>query len=155
MRPKLFSYLPLFFAAAFFLPVMAWSHCEIPCGIYDDEMRYEMLVEHINTIEKSMDQIVKLSAEADRNYNQLVRWVVNKEEHAVKFMDIVQQYFLNQRIKPVDSDAGEKYNDYVDQLKLMHQMLVYAMKCKQTTDKNNTEKLKELVAGSRALYFKE
>jgi nickel superoxide dismutase len=131
------------------------SHCEIPCGIYDDAMRYDMLSEHIKTIEKSMDMITTLSAEGEKNYNQLIRWVVNKEEHATKFMDIVWQYFLNQRIKPIDTDTGAKYDDYITQLKLMHQMLIYAMKCKQTTDKANIEKLSELVGQSRKLYFKE
>jgi len=136
-------------------PLFSWSHCEIPCGIYDDAMRYDMLEEHIKTIEKSMDMITQLSAEGEKNYNQIVRWVVNKEEHATKFMDIVQQYFLNQRIKPVDDSAGIKYDDYIKQLKFMHGMLVTAMKCKQTVDKVHTAKLSELVAKSKELYFKE
>ena len=34
--------------------VTAFSHCEIPCGIYDDAMRITMIQEHITTIEKSM-----------------------------------------------------------------------------------------------------
>ena len=117
-------------------------------------MRYVMLNEHITTMEKSMDQIIALSVEGDKNYNQLVRWVVNKENHADKFMEIVTQYFLTQRIKPVTADAGETYDDYVNHLKLFHEMLVSAMKCKQTVDKTHIEKLKGLVGKSYALYFK-
>jgi len=132
-----------------------WSHCEIPCGIYDDELRYDLLEEHITTIEKSMDMAVQLSAEGDKNYNQLVRWVVNKEDHANKFMEIVTQYFLTQRIKPAGSDAGDEYEYYITQVSLMHRMLVSAMKCKQTTDKSHVEKLRELVAESRKLYFEK
>lgn len=145
--------------AVFLMSVLAfstsWSHCEIPCGIYDDAMRYDMLEEHITTIEKSMDMVVKLSSEGERNYNQLVRWIINKEEHAGKFMDIAWQYFLTQRFKPVPADSVQEYGDYVAQLKMMHEMLIYAMKCKQTTDKANVEKLRQLVADSRKLYFKE
>jgi nickel superoxide dismutase len=141
--------------ATFFLPLMANAHCEMPCGIYDDGMRYDMLDEDIATIEKSMDMIIELSAEGEKNYNQLVRWIVTKEEHAQKFMDIISQYFLNQRIKPAAPEEGQKYTDYINQLTTMHQMLIYAMKCKQTTDKANTVKLKELLAESRTLYFKE
>jgi len=37
---------------------MIFSHCEIPCGIYDDPMRLDMMAEHIGTIEKSMKQIL-------------------------------------------------------------------------------------------------
>jgi nickel superoxide dismutase len=31
--------------------------CEIPCGIYDDEMRINMIAEHITTIEKSVKKL--------------------------------------------------------------------------------------------------
>jgi len=138
-----------------FAPASSWSHCEIPCGIYGDDMRYDLLEEDITTIEKSMNQINELSSAADINYNQLVRWIDNKEEHCNKVMDIVWQYFLTQRIKPVSADQGEKYNDYITHLTTFHEMLVYAMKCKQTTDLENVNKLKELVAKSRKLYFKD
>jgi nickel superoxide dismutase len=136
------------------IPAMLKAHCEIPCGIYDDQMRYDMLREHITTMAKSMTKIEELSAAADKNYNQIVRWVVNKEEHAVQFMDIVTQYFLTQRIKPIPPDAGEKYEEYVMHLKLYHEMLILAMKCKQTTDQDHIERLKSLVDESEMLYFK-
>jgi nickel superoxide dismutase len=134
---------------------VAWGHCEIPCGIYDDEARFAELEEHITTIEKAMTQITELSAAADKNYNQLVRWVTNKEDHAEQFQHIVWQYFLTQRIKPVAPDAGEAYDHYVAQTTNFHQMLVYAMKCKQTTDQANVVKLRELTAKARELYFQE
>nr|MBN2277303.1 superoxide dismutase [candidate division Zixibacteria bacterium] len=137
------------------LPPISRSHCQIPCGIYDDAMRYDMLEEHITTIEKSMNQINELSAASEINYNQLVRWITNKEDHCGKFMDIVWQYFMTQRIKPTAVDAGEEYNGYITQLTTMHEMLVTAMKCKQTTDTANTDRLKELVAKSKQLYFKD
>lgn len=154
MRVKLILFLSVMFiisAAA----ASSQAHCQIPCGIYDDELRYNLLEEDIRTIEKSMDMITQLSAEDEKNYNQIVRWVMNKEEHATKFMDIVSNYFLNQRIKPVDDTAGAQYDDYITQLTLMHKMLVTAMKCKQTTDKLNTAILSDLLAKSKELYFKE
>lgn len=141
-------------AFLFFSAQQASAHCEVPCGIYDDSARYQMLEEHITTMEKSMAEITRLSAEGDKNYNQLVRWITNKDDHANQFQEIVSQYFLTQRIKPVSSDAGEAYDIYVEHLRLFHEMLVYAMKCKQTTDHDNIEKLRELVASSRELYFR-
>jgi nickel superoxide dismutase len=129
------------------LPVaMAWSHCDIPCGIYDDRMRIQMIDEHIATIEKSMKEIVKLQEEKPISYNQLVRWVVNKEDHANQLQEIVSQYFMTQRIK---TDA----KDYEKKVAVLHQLLVYAMKCKQTTDLSNTQKLRELIEQFEALYF--
>jgi len=133
----------------------AWGHCEIPCGIYDDDARFDMLEEHITTIEKSMDEITRLSAEGDKNYNQLVRWVVNKENHAEKFIAIVSQYFITQRIAPVAPDQGQKFTDYQKSLTLTHQLIHYAMKTKQTVDKANTTKLRELVSQYREHYFKD
>ena len=51
------------------------SHCEIPCGIYDDEMRINMIAENITTVEKSMKQIIELSGQDKQNMKQIVRWV--------------------------------------------------------------------------------
>ena len=67
------------------------AHCQIPCGIYDDELRVKLIEEHIGTVEKSMNQIIALAKETPVNSNQLVRWVVNKEEHASEIQDIVDE----------------------------------------------------------------
>ena len=120
------------------------AHCEIPCGIYDDEMRMSLIMEHAGTIEKSMTQINEL--EKGGNANQLVRWVNNKETHANEVQHIVTQYFLTQRIK---FDAP----DYDKKLAALHEMLVYAMKCKQTTDVTNVEMLRQAAERFHKLYF--
>ena len=129
------------------------AHCEIPCGIYADSVRISLIKEHITTIEKSMNQINEISKSANPNYNQLVRWVTNKEEHAKKIQEIVSQYFLHQRIKPVEETSGDVYAKYQKHLQLLHHMLVFSMKCKQTTDLGFTEKLKATVADFEKAYF--
>ena len=43
------------------------AHCEIPCGIYDDQMRIAMIAEHLATIEKSMQKIMAIQKEKDHN----------------------------------------------------------------------------------------
>ena len=123
----------------------AFAHCEIPCGIYTDEMRVEMVEEHCKTIEKSMNQIAALSADPSKSANQLTRWVANKEEHADKVQGIVTQYFMTQRIKPSQDQYHEK-------LALLHAMLIDAMKCKQTTDPVHVAKLREHLAAFAKLY---
>jgi nickel superoxide dismutase len=126
-----FSLLALIFAVSF---QKSFAHCEIPCGIYEDHARIDLIKEHITTIEKSMNKINELSQSDAPDWNQLVRWVVNKEEHAKKIQDIVSQYFLHQRIKlPTEGDAGAR-EKYLTHLELLHTTLVYAMKTKQTTD---------------------
>ena len=139
-------------AATSFAP-RAQAHCEIPCGIYNDQMRIVMLLEHTETIAKSMRQIEALGAASPVNHNQLVRWVTNKEKHAEELQDIVTQYFLTQRIKPDMAGAGG--GSYEDMLATLHGMLVGAMKCKQTTDVEQTEKLSTLIRGFARMYFAE
>jgi nickel superoxide dismutase len=118
------KYFQLFcaFSIVFFVSSYAWAHCEIPCGIYDDQMRIDMIAEHITTIEKSMKQIVELGNQKSVDYNQITRWVMNKDRHANKIQHIVSQYFMTQRIS-LDAD---KYNE---KLTLLHKMLVFSMKC--------------------------
>ena len=135
--------------------VSAFAHCEIPCGIYGDETRIELMREHVTTIEKSMDMIETLSKEKKINYNQLIRWVDNKEVHAVKLQDIATQYFMFQRIKPKDDSDKEAYKKYMHELELMHRITVMAMKCKQSTDQTNTEKISKLIDEFEKSYFEE
>jgi len=138
--------------------ILAWNqsvsaHCQIPCGIYDDAMRFTMLEEHVTTIEKSINQIVDLSKDPAQNANQLTRWVMNKEDHADQFAEIVTWYFLQQRIKPTEARSGDEWDKYVLQIRLCHEMLVATMKAKQTTDLQYTEQLRKLVDEFRHSYF--
>ena len=132
---------------------VVFSHCEIPCGIYDDPMRLDMMAEHITTLEKSMNQINMLSEAGGRNYNQLVRWISNKEHHADAFTEIVTQYFMTQRIKPAAKGNTPDYQEYVHKLTLLHQMMVTSMKCKQTTDLENIAQLRSLLSEFRVAYL--
>jgi len=135
------------------LASIVYSHCQIPCGIYGDPTRFDMLAEHITTLEKSLKQITGLSKQDKPNMNQIVRWVHNKEKHADELSHIVTYYFMAQRIKPVDKEKDKAYEQYINKLTLLHEMLVYAMKAKQTTDLSNIEKLRTLLAEFQAVYF--
>lgn len=130
----------------------SFGHCQIPCGIYEDSARVEMIYEHITTIEKSMNKINELSKEGEKNYNQIVRWVMNKEDHANKIQTIVNEYFLIQRIKPV-SGPGHLYDHYVEHLANLHAISFYAMKCKQTTEVKNVAALRLSVEKFSKGYF--
>jgi nickel superoxide dismutase len=143
----------LFVSALSLSAFQSQAHCEIPCGIYGDSVRITLIYEHIETVEKSMNMINELSSQANPDYNQLVRWVVNKEEHAKKIQDIVSQYFLHQRIKPVDPSNEEAYAKYQKQLEALHHILVFAMKAKQTTDVDVTDTLRQKVGNFENLYF--
>ena len=136
-----------------FKPVV-FSHCEIPCGVYDDEMRFTMVEEYITTIEKAMKEIANLSGQQPPNFNQIVRWVTNKEKHAEDIQHIISQYFLTQRVKLVEKEDDNAHKICTEHLSLCHEILVHAMKTKQTTDLSNVEKLKTAVKAFKDSYFK-
>ncbi|HEB34618.1 MAG TPA: superoxide dismutase [Candidatus Aminicenantes bacterium] len=138
---------------ALFKPAV-FSHCEIPCGVYDDEMRFTMIKEHITTIEKAIKKIVNLSGQQPPNFNQIVRWVTNKEKHAEDIQHIISQYFLTQRVKLVEKEDDKANESRMGHLSLCHEILVYTMKTKQTTDLSNVEKLKTAVKAFKDSYFK-
>jgi nickel superoxide dismutase len=130
-----------------------YSHCEIPCGIYGDTARIEAMREHLTTIEKSMGQIMELSAADQPNYNQLVRWVTNKEEHADALQEIATQYFMFQRVKPADESDPVHWNNYLKKLVILHRITVLAMKTKQSTDLDLIKQLRTNVSDFETAYF--
>ena len=144
-----------FFVMLFLYPALVGAHCEIPCGIYGDEGRFAALLEDVDTIEKSMNEIDKLSGESERNDNQIVRWVINKEHHADHIRDVVAQYFLAQRITEPAADDAAAMKAYTDKLVALHKIIRTAMKCKQTTDPANAQTLRDLVLTFQKMYNAE
>ncbi len=146
----------LAFTAGLGIALQAAAHCQIPCGIFDDELQVRFMEQDITTIEKSMQQIVALGAATPVDSNQLVRWVMNKEEHAQKLQDSVTAYFMAQRIKP-PADHGDEAatKDYVNKLTLLHAIQIHAMKAKQSTNLDEIATLRQLVTEFRKAYFGE
>jgi len=130
-----------------------YAHCEIPCGIYDDEARFDLIDEDILTLEKGMNQITLLSQDPAANMNQIVRWVQNKEEHADRIKETISEYFLSQRIQKPAMEDSAAYNRYLDELRLLHEMTVAAMQAKQTTDLQYVASLRALLGEFRNLYL--
>ena len=128
------------------------AHCQVPCGIYDDPMRFKMIAEHITTIEKAMNMITELSKDPSLNCNQIVRWVTNKEKHAEELSDILCYYFLAQRIKPVSPEDEKAHDNHCKQLELIHHLVVFTMKAKQSTDLSIINKLRDLLSGFEKYY---
>lgn len=144
--------LPAALTVAVVFGSLAYSHCQVPCGIYGDDTRFDLIGEHITTIEKSMRQIEENMDQDPPNVNQVVRWVNNKEEHADEISHIVTYYFMAQRVKIPPVGDAKANAAYVKKLTLLHQMLVYSMKAKQTTDLSNVDKLRHLLEDFRKAY---
>ena len=152
MRPLLLAASAVAAFAALVTSHRALGHCEIPCGIYGDQMRFAMWEEAITTIEKSMNEVNRLASVEKPNANQVVRWVQNKEKHALDVRQLAVQYFMAQRVKPVDSGDAAGHRAYLRKLELLHRIVVHAMKAKQTTDLAHVKALRELVREFQHAY---
>ena len=134
---------------ATFINIKLFAHCQIPCGIYSDAVQIIQIKEDLQTIEKSISMIKKLSGEYDpQSLNQLSRWISTKEDHAQNIQDIISQYFLTQRIK-------QNSKNYENELITLHQLLVSIMKCKQSVKKENVTRSNKLIDDFSNLYFDE
>ncbi len=127
----------------FAVPTNLSAHCQVPCGIFDNNNVISSMHTDYVTIEKAIAQITELSKDPSANAHQITRWVMTKESHAQDIQDKVLNYFLAQRIKSPEND-GEK-ELYAEKLTLCHELITTAMKCKQSTDVANVEKLHDLL----------
>ena len=134
------------FVALLALPVLASAHCQIPCGIYDDNARVMAMLEDVETVRKSVNSLMELVDKADlQSRQQFVRWVTNKEAHAEKIIGTISDYFLTQRVKP-------DQKDYVERLKRHHAVVLLAMKVKQTADLKVIDQLEASVKALLEYY---
>tara|TARA_A100000164_G_C21794121_1_gene717286 strand:- start:30 stop:494 length:465 start_codon:yes stop_codon:yes gene_type:complete len=128
---------------------LLYPHCQVPCGIYDDAVRIVTIKEDFATISKAMVEIKTLSAKNDpQSLNQLNRWIVTKEEHATNIQKVVSDYFLTQRVK-------SKNKNYHRHLRFLHELLVSAMKCKQTVESKNIDNGLKSLDNFVDIYFDE
>jgi len=125
-------------------PAVVAPHCQVPCGIYTDQLRFEMMLEDTKTIAKSIAQIGELTGKmkngelSPQTINQATRWVTTKEDHASHIQEVIAQYFLAQRIK---TDNAE----YTNQLITAHKVIVAAMKAKQAAEPATADALKKSI----------
>lgn len=132
------SALSIAFVCAF--TSLAMAHCQVPCGIYGDQLRFEQMLEDQHTIAKAQAQVNEMTEGeiTAQKVNQMARWVAAKEDHATKVQNTIAAYFMAQRIK-----ADNK--NYVKQLTAAHAVMVAAMKCKQSADPETAEMLEKKI----------
>lgn len=128
-----------------FVSQFASSHCQVPCGIYDDHARYKAMLEDAMTVEKAASQMAQLKGTDAQSKNQFVRWVMNKEKHAQNVISTISDYFLTQRVK-----ASQK--DYTERLRKHHTVIVAAMKAKQNADIKYARELYSAIQALAAYY---
>jgi nickel superoxide dismutase len=121
------------------------GHCQVPCGIYDDEARIKSMLEDTETITKAINELGKLvESHSVQDVNQAVRWINTKEDHAAHIIEVVSLYFLTQKVAGVESGA-DGYEEYLKKLSDHHAVMRAAMKTKQTVDPKAAEALRAAI----------
>lgn len=123
----------------------AQAHCQVPCGIFADQLRFEGMLEDQTTIAKANTELAKYTAEFANGVNplganQATRWITTKEEHCIKIQETIAAYFMAQRIKP-----GDDREAYVKKLTAAHAVMQAAMKAKQDPSAEVAENLKKTI----------
>lgn len=129
----------------------AFLHCQVPCGIFDDQKLVSEVLEAATTVRKAMVESQALGEEPKgiQAMNQLVRWIVTKEKHCDTIIHLMGDYCLCQRVKPA-SFASEA--DYLLALKVHHNVMVAAMKAKQTMDPSACDALDHALDDLAGMY---
>mmetsp|Transcript_14159 Transcript_14159/g.20915 ORF Transcript_14159/g.20915 Transcript_14159/m.20915 type:complete len:190 (+) Transcript_14159:39-608(+) len=136
-------------------PKVTFSHCQVPCGIFDDPATVGQLKEACVTIRKAIVQSKILHGNAvagnTLSMNQLFRWIMTKEEHANEIIQLVSEYMLCQRVKRPEFKTEA---EYLEALKMHHVVMQAAMKTKQSMDEESCDALEKAIADLAKMYTK-
>lgn len=114
-----------------------YGHCQLPCGIYDNDLIFNYVNQYIETMQKACDEIETLKTESAQDRAQFVRWVVLKDDESNKVADLVTSYFLQQVIKPEKEDTNKK-------VMAVYGLLQQLAKIKQTANVDPVNKFLEM-----------
>lgn len=108
------------------------AHCQMPCGIYHDQMVYDQIDQYVETMFKGMTMMTDSKFETPRERNEFVRWVIQKENASNEMAELFTTYFLQQKIKGGEDVTAKR-------LASVHQLLFLLMQIKQSVDRKVVE----------------
>ena len=103
------------------------AHCQMPCGIYHDDMVYDLIDQYVETMIKANTIINQTKFETVRQKNEFIRWVMEKEKESTDVAQLITTFFLQQKIKTGESDTAKR-------LESAHKLLALLVSIKQNTD---------------------
>ena len=118
------------------------AHCQTPCGLLNDDIQFAQISQEAETISRACVLILQTQTDAN-NLNQAIRAINTKDSSADNLMGILTNYFLAQRIEPVEPEGDKQaYERYVRQLILINKLSRAAVACKQDSDPAKADELK-------------
>jgi len=103
------------------------AHCQMPCGIYHDDMVYDQIDQYAETMYKAMAELDHFHDDSPKARAQFVRWVYQKEVQSDDAAELMLKYFLQQKIKPGEPETAKM-------LELTHKLLFLMVQIKQNVD---------------------
>lgn len=84
------------------------AHCQMPCGIYHDEMVFDQVDQYIETMVKGLSVLTENEFKTLQDHNEFVRWIIQKEKASDEIAQVFLTYFLQQKIKPGEEDTPKR-----------------------------------------------
>jgi nickel superoxide dismutase len=103
------------------------AHCQMPCGIYHDDMVYDQIDQFVETVYKGISVLNESKFATVKDRNEFARWVAEKESSCCETANLITVYFLQQKIKPGEDDT-------VKRLTSAHKLLFLLVAIKQNPD---------------------
>lgn len=123
--------LPRIFLVAFLSLIIKGAglqaHCQMPCGIYHDDMVYDQIDQFVETAYKGIAIMNQNKGVTPKDKNEFIRWVIQKEKCCDETADLITTYFLQQKIKPDEPET-------IKRLTLAHKLLFGIVAIKQNSD---------------------
>lgn len=124
------------------------AHCQMPCGIYHDEMVFDQIDQYVETMYKAMAMLNNSAFTSVKERNEFVRWVVQKENESNKIAELLTTYFLQQKIKPDESDTAKR-------LASVHKLLFGLVVIKQNVDKKFVDEFSKQWDTFKLMFHRE
>lgn len=141
-----------FFAIGFsvltFLTSNLIAHCQMPCGIYHDNMVYDQIDQFVETVYKGITVLNESKFSTVREKNEFVRWVGEKEKSCNEAANLLTVFFLQQKIKPGEEDT-------VKRLVSAHKLLFLLVAIKQNTDLDFVKQFNEEWEKFKLMFHRE
>eukprot|EP00929_Paragymnodinium_shiwhaense_P011566 TRINITY_DN11748_c0_g1_i1.p1 TRINITY_DN11748_c0_g1~~TRINITY_DN11748_c0_g1_i1.p1 ORF type:complete len:246 (+),score=63.75 TRINITY_DN11748_c0_g1_i1:91-828(+) len=133
------------------------GHCQVPCGIFDDPKLVTEVKEACQTIRKMITLLQEACKEVTQaeSFNKMSRLTSTKEQHAGQIINLMTEYCLAQRVKPVGAPKSPFTTDaeYIEALKAHHAVMLAAVSCKQSAELSAVDALDAAVSTMSAMYM--
>lgn len=124
------------------------AHCQMPCGIYHDDMVYDQIDQFVETVYKGISIMNENKFITVKDKNEFVRWVVQKEKCCNEATDLITTYFLQQKIKPGEADTTQR-------IVVAHKLLFYIVAIKQNTELEFVKQFNEEWERFKVMFHRE